>query len=96
MNKDLERFVETDLRKGIQKRHGFCIKFTSPSMDGLPDRVILLPWRKFYLVETKRQQGKLSLLQKTVHALFAKIGFPVETIYTKTELLAFFERIDEE
>ena len=38
-----EKEVEQTLVKAVRKAGGFCIKFTSPVFDGVPDRLVLLP-----------------------------------------------------
>jgi len=89
-----ESFIEAKLRKAIQALGGICIKFTSPgSMDGVPDRIILLPGGRIYFVETKSPAGKLSAIQRFVHKTFAKLGFPVRVIGTLEELAAFINEI---
>jgi len=32
---------------------GMAVKFTSPGLDGVPDRIVLLPGRKIAFVELK-------------------------------------------
>ena len=36
-----EKEVEQKLIKAVRKAGGFCIKFTSPGFDGVPDRLVL-------------------------------------------------------
>ncbi len=38
-----EKEVEQKLVKAVKLAGGFCIKFTSPGFDGVPDRLVLLP-----------------------------------------------------
>lgn len=38
-----EKNIEQKLRITIKKMGGLCLKFVSPSLDGVPDRIILLP-----------------------------------------------------
>ena len=38
-----ERVIEQCLVKAVKARGGMCPKFTSPGMDGMPDRLVLLP-----------------------------------------------------
>ena len=38
-----EKILERKLVSAVRKMGGFCIKFVSPGLDGVPDRIILLP-----------------------------------------------------
>ena len=39
----LEKRIETAFVKATHQRGGLCLKFVSPSMAGVPDRLVLLP-----------------------------------------------------
>ena len=43
---------------------GLCLKFTSPSMTGIPDRIILLPKEKIEIIELKRPGREPRPIQK--------------------------------
>lgn len=49
----LEKRIEAAFVKATQHRGGFCLKFTSPSMAGVPDRLVLLPGGHMGFVEMK-------------------------------------------
>ena len=38
-----ERQIEQRLTQAVRKRQGLCPKWVSPGLDGVPDRIILLP-----------------------------------------------------
>ena len=46
-----EKIIEQKLAAAVKKHGGICPKFTSPSFDGMPDRLLLLPHGKFAFVE---------------------------------------------
>lgn len=92
MNKS-ESAIERKLGREIKKLGGMCIKFKSPTMDGVPDRLIFLPWRRLYLVETKSATGDPSPLQLIVHKMFAAIGWPVYIVSNDQELNDFIEEV---
>lgn len=48
-----EREIEQTLVKEVASMGGWCLKWTSPSMAGIPDRIILLPEGKIAFVEVK-------------------------------------------
>lgn len=84
-----EKSLEQKLRKAIKLLGGFCIKWTSPGFRGVPDRIILLPWKRVYFVEMKSETGELSKLQIVVHGLFKSIGWPVYVIGSEKQLQDF-------
>ena len=46
--------IESSLVDKIKVNRGLCIKFTSPSMTGIQDGIILLPKAKIEFIEIKR------------------------------------------
>ena len=46
-----EKEVEQALVRSVKKAGGLCMKFTCPGMDGVPDRLVLLPIGKCAFVE---------------------------------------------
>ena len=50
---DEESRIERHLRVSVKKMGGMAVKFTSPGLDGVPDRIVLLPGRKIAFVELK-------------------------------------------
>lgn len=59
----LEKDVEQSLVKAVKRNGGLCIKFTSPGMDGVPDRLVLLPEGRMAFVELKAPGKKSRALQ---------------------------------
>lgn len=55
--------IEDYLKKQAEKAGFICWKFTAPSTDGVPDRV-LIGYGKTAFVETKREGGTPRKLQK--------------------------------
>lgn len=90
-----EKQIESRLKILIEKfLSGICFKLVSPMFNGVPDRIILLPAGRIYFVELKRPKGgQLSAIQKYVHKMFTKLGFPVFTIWSLEELDAFISYI---
>ena len=48
-----ENVIERALRDAIKKQGGWCLKFVSPGMAGVPDRICLLPGGVIAFVELK-------------------------------------------
>jgi len=82
----LERDVESHLRKSVVKLGGRCIKLSSQFEEGLPDRLILLPGGRAFFVETKTKGGRTSPMQRLQHRSLTKLGFRVHVPYTKTDV----------
>ena len=49
----LESVIESRLRQEAKKRGGMALKFVSPGMNGVPDRIVLMPGGKMAFVELK-------------------------------------------
>ncbi len=71
-----EKFIEQKLVEAVKKRGGICPKWVSPGFDGMPDRIVFLPGRKFGLVEVKAPGEKPRPLQESRHRLLRQLGFP--------------------
>ena len=48
-----EKQIEQTLVKAVLRRKGICPKWISPGLDGVPDRIILLPGRRMAFAELK-------------------------------------------
>ena len=84
----IEKDIEKYLVRQVKQMGGAALKFVSPSMAGVPDRIvmILIPKGRLYFVELKRPSGKPRKLQTAVHRLFEKLGFHVYVIDTKDKV----------
>lgn len=75
-----ENVVEQHLAVSVKKMGGMAVKFVSPGLDGVPDRIILLPDRKMAFVELKAPGKKLRPLQEKRQRQLEVLGFPVYVI----------------
>ena len=73
----LEKKIEHKLAVTVKKQGGIAVKFVSPGFDGMPDRLVLLPFGKIAFVEVKAPNKKPRPLQKARHRLLKKLGFKV-------------------
>lgn len=64
----------------VKKRGGFCPKFISPGMDGVPDRLVLLPKGKIAFIELKAEGKTLRPLQVRRKRQLEALGFSVYCI----------------
>ena len=49
----LEKYIEKKLVAEVKKMEGIAAKFVSPGLDGMPDRIVLLPHGKMAFIELK-------------------------------------------
>lgn len=79
----LEKEVERELVKGVKSLGGLCWKFTSPSTNGVPDRVVMLPKGKFGFVELKAPGKKLRPIQVKRNKQLKLLGVKVYVLDSK-------------
>jgi len=72
-----EKTIEQKLNTDAKKRGGLALKFVSPSFDGMPDRIVLLPGGHIGFVEVKAPGKKPRPLQRARHSLLMRLGFKV-------------------
>lgn len=72
-----EKQIEQGLVKAVKNMGGIAPKFVSPGFDGMPDRIVLLPYGKFAFVEVKAPGKKPRPLQVSRHGLLQHLGFKV-------------------
>ena len=77
---DEESRIERHLRVSVKKMGGMAVKFISPGLDGVPDRIVLLPGRKIAFVELKAPGKKPRPLQVKRMRQLKCLGFPVFVI----------------
>lgn len=75
-----EKYVEQKLAAGAKKMGGLAVKFVSPGLDGVPDRLVLLPGGKMAFVELKAPGKKLRPLQEKRKRTLETLGFQVYVI----------------
>ena len=78
-----ESEIERFFTQGCKKKGWLCLKFVSPSMTGLPDRIILMPKGRIFFAELKAPGKKPRPLQVVVHNRLRKLGFSVCVIDSK-------------
>lgn len=70
-----EKEIEQKLVKAVKTVDGLCIKFMSPGMDGVPDRLVLMPEGKLAFIELKATGKKPRPLQIKRMKQLKKLGF---------------------
>lgn len=72
-----EKHVEQALVKAVRNTGGLALKFVSPGLDGVPDRILLFPGGKIAFVEAKADGMKSRPLQVRRKRQLEELGFSV-------------------
>lgn len=88
-----EQKIERRLRKEIELIGGKALKFVSPGVSGVPDRIVLLPGGKVIFVELKAPGKKLSPIQEVRKKELEKLGFKVKVIDSIEKVLDFIKGV---
>ena len=75
-----EKTIERKLVQAVHLMGGLVLKFVSPGLDGVPDRVVLLPGGKAAFVELKALGKKMRPLQVRRKNQIEALGFLVYCI----------------
>lgn len=70
-----EKYIEQKLVKAVKERGGIAPKFVSPGLDGMPDRIVLLPMGRMAFVELKAPGKKMRPLQVKRKTQLEALGF---------------------
>ena len=81
-----EKEVEQTLVRSVRKEGGLCMKFNCPGMDGVPDRLVLLPFGKCAFVELKAPGKKPRPLQIRRMKQITALGIPCYVIDAKEQI----------
>lgn len=88
-----EKEVEAALVKAAKKRNGVALKFVSPGLSGVPDRLVLLPDGKIGFIELKAPGKKMRLLQEKRKSQLERLGFLVFCLDNKEEVEVMLDEI---
>ena len=72
-----EKYIEQKLVATVKNMGGIAPKFVSPGIDGMPDRIVLLPVGRIAFVECKATGKKMRPLQKKRKKQLEALGFLV-------------------
>ena len=78
-----ESSIERNLVTEVKKRGGIAVKFVSPSLDGVPDRLVLFHGGRVAFVELKAPGKSLRPLQQKRVKQIATLGFMVYIVNNK-------------
>ena len=72
-----EKEVEQRLVKAVKAMGGLAPKFVSPGLNGVPDRIVLLPSGRMAFAEIKAPGEKMRPLQVRRKSQLERLGFSV-------------------
>ena len=88
-----EKYIESKLVKAVKEMEGIALKFVSPGLDGMPDRLVLLPMGRIAFVEVKSPGKKPRPLQLARHEMLRKLGFKVFVLDDATDIEKILKEI---
>lgn len=78
-----EREIERFFTAECKRNNGLALKLASPSMAGLPDRIVLMPGGRVFFAELKAPGKRPRPLQAAMHNMLRQMGFRVYVIDSK-------------
>ena len=75
-----ESFIERKLIQAVRQSGGLALKFVSPNLNGVPDRLLLFPDGRIAFAEVKAPGEKPRPLQVHRFARLRELGFRVYVI----------------
>lgn len=88
-----EKEIEKKLTLAVKNMGGICPKFVSPGLDGMPDRIVLLPGGHMAFVEVKAPGRKPRPLQTARHRLLRRLGFQVYVLDSIEQITVILSQI---
>ncbi len=89
----LEKQIEQKLIKAVKAMGGLALKFISPSMNGVPDRLVLLPEGRMAFVEVKAPGKHMRQLQVKQKSKLESLGFQVYIIDDERQIGGILDEI---
>lgn len=88
-----ERTIEHKLVQAVKARGGICPKWVSPGLDGVPDRIILLPDGHIAFAELKAPGKNPRPLQMVRHKNLRRLGYKVYVIDDVEQIASMLDEI---
>lgn len=88
-----EKNIEQKFRKAVRESGGMAVKFTSPGLDGMPDRLALLPGGRMAFVEVKAPGKVPRPLQEARHRMLRRLGFLVYVLDNEGQIGGIIDEI---
>jgi hypothetical protein len=88
-----EKFIEKKFTEAVKKLGGLALKFVSPGLNGVPDRIVLLPDGHMAFVEFKAPGRKMRPLQFRRKRQLESLGYRVFLVDDMAEIGGVIDEI---
>lgn len=88
-----EKYIEQKLGSEVKKRGGLCLKFISPNLVGVPDRLVLFDGGLIAFVELKDKGKKPKPIQVKRIEQLRRLGFKVYVVDNKEMIRGVLDEI---
>lgn len=88
-----EKTIEKKLILAAKNMGGIALKFMNPGLDGMPDRIVLLPGGRMGFVEVKAPGKVPRPLQEARHRMLRMLGFKVYVLDTVDQIGGILDAI---
>ncbi len=88
-----ESEVEKAFVDAVKEAGGKAVKFTSQTMNGVPDRLVLLPGGRCAFVELKAPGKQMRKLQRKRREQLLALGFPVFCVDRPEQIQSVMESL---
>lgn len=92
----IESEIENKMRQKLKKHGAIFFKFVSPSMSGVPDRIVIMPNGRVIFVELKRDGGIISERQKFIHKMLRMNNAEVRVVIGMEQAMRFVREVCED
>ena len=87
-----EKLIEQKLGDAVRDLDGYALKFVSPGLAGVPDRIVLLPGGRLFFVELKAPGQKPRPVQRHRMETLRSLGFTVEVLDDPAQIPSLLSR----
>ena len=88
-----EKTIERKLVHAVKMMGGLAPKFVSPGLNGVPDRLVLLPGKKVAFIELKSDGKKMRPLQVRRKRQLESLGFSVYCVDSLEQIETVLQEI---
>jgi hypothetical protein len=85
--------LETYLKRRVESDGGRCLKFVSPGLRGMPDRIVLWPSGTVEFVEVKGSGDRMRPAQRRAHEMLREMEFRVYTVSSVGDINEFIDGV---
>lgn len=88
-----EKIIERKFVQAVKAMGGIALKFTSPGVDGMPDRLVILPIGYIAFVEVKAPGLKPRPLQVKKHEMLRRLGCKVFVLDDEGQIVKLLDEM---